>query len=386
MRDQLLFRLQRVARKIVLIERLRKVALSSEEEMIDRMSERSKKVLLGARGKLFKALKAAELTLTEEGQSSLRSLADVIRSVVTEAGVVDTSKLPEVKGNQDALFKPIIDSARKGAAVPFSLTAKSFWGLMQGFDKFLTVAMLGSRLQDARFVELAKQNQAYRDRLYKAMEQLARTLPEMQEYLAKFEKNLPSPSAPVEEPSKDSTALEAVEAQLRSAEGEMRAVVSQLSKLIVKRSSDLLGDTAPLTEALDHNIFTLYNKNKVNEALNRDREFYQEALMLEHGSFPVDLEEELDSKTKKALYLSYRSFVMAVRALGVLQFAASKPELVLKSQKAQELVVKSQEILRNRKDKIVSFLSALKKEAASDKERKEEKGVPNKSFSEFFQE
>lgn len=387
MRDQLLSRLQRVARNIVLVERLRKVALSSEEEMIDRMAERSKKVLLGARGKLFRALKAAELTLTEEGKDSLRSLADVIRSIVTEAGVVDTSKLPEVKGNQDALFKPIIDSARKGAAVPFSLTAKSFWGLMQGFDKFLTVAMLGSRLQDARFVELAKQNQAYRDRLYKAMEQLAKTLPEMQEHLVKFEKNLPSPSpSSVEEPRKDSTALEAVEAQLRSAEGEMRAVVSQLSKLIVKRSSDLLGDTAPLTEALDHNIFTLYNKNKVNESLNRDREFYQEALMLEHGSFPINLEEELDSRTKKALYLSYRSFVMAVRALGVLQFAMSKPDLVLKSQKAQELVVKAQEILRNRKDKIVSFLSALKKEATSDKETKEEKGVPNKSFSEFFQE
>jgi len=386
MKENLRTRLNVVARNLALLNRLSKVALSSEEEMIDRMAERSKKVMLTARGKLFKALKAAELPLSDGGVEPLRSLSETIRSVVTDAGVVDTTKLPEVKGNQDALFKPILEAARKNPAVPFSLTSKSFWGLMQGFDQFLTVAMIGSRLQDARFVDLAKQNPQYRDRLYKAMEKLAQLIPQMQQSLLKFEKNLPKSTAPEQKAPTDSTALEAVEEQLKSAERETRGIVTQLASLINKRAEQLLGDDAVLTEALDQNIFTLYNKNRVHEALNRDKEFYREALLLEHGTAPIDLEEELDSRTKKALYLSYKSFVMATRALGVMQFAASKPELVLKSEKAQNLVVKAQEIVRNRKDKIVSFLSALKKESAEKQGNEEEKGVPSKSFSEFFSE
>jgi len=374
MRKDLDRRLRKVAQKMSLVERLRKVALATEEEMIDRMAERSKKVLLDVRGKFTRAFKALLPSLPEEGQKALNAISEQIARVVTDSGVVDTEALDTVKSDSEALWKTLSQSSRGSTAAMYFFMA---------FERFLTVAMLGSRLQNHEWVESAKNDPRYRDRLYKAMEQLAKVIPQVQAALQKAQSQVPVEAPPEAAPAADSSALEAVQQQLNEAEREMRGVVDQISRLLVAKAGELFGTTSELSGALEDNIMALYSKRKINPELNRNKEFYQEALHLELGSQKLDLGEFLDSKSKKALYLSYRSFVMAARALGVMQFAQKQPELVMKSPKAQELVMKAQQILQKRKDVIVGYLRALKK-SPKKTEPDKERGIPKGTFSDFF--
>lgn len=372
MRKDLDKRLQRVANNLNLITRLRKVALA-EEEMIDRMSGRSQKVLLDIRGKFTRALKTLAPSLPQKGQAALENVAQQLNRVVTDNGLVDVSALEEVKGNSEQMWKAL--SQASGGS-------NSTLHFFNAFERLLTVAMLGARLQDRQLVERAKADPRYRDRLYKALEQFATSMPQVQVALQKAQEAVPAPEAPPAREPEDSTAVEAVSQQLNSAEGEMRGVVDQLSRVLVKKAAELFGSDESLTGALEDNIAAIYSNSKVTPRLNRNKDFYQEALHLELGSQHLDLGEFLDSRAKKALYLSYRSFVMAARALGVLQFARKQPEMVAQSEKAQALVVKAQEIVQKRKDTIVSYLKTLRKpeKAPPDKER----GIPKGSFSEFF--
>lgn len=373
MRKDLNKRLQKVANNLNLITRLRKVALA-EEEMIDRMSARSQKVLLDIRGKFTRVLKTLAPSLQKTGQDLLEKMSQDLRLVIKDDGVVDISALEEVRGGSDQTWK-LLSQASKGA--------NSSLHFFNAFEKLLTVAMLGARLQDKQLVERAKADPRYRDRLYKSLEQLATFMPQVQVALQKAQETIPSPEAPPVREPEDSTPLEAVQQQLNSVEGSMRGVVDQLSRVLVKKAAELFGADEGLAAALEDNIAAIYSNSKVTPGLNRNKDFYQEALHLELGTQHLDLGEFLDSKAKKALYLSYRSFVMAARALGVLQFAKKQPEMVAKSEKAQALVVKAQDIVQKRKDTIVVYLNTLRKPKKTESPDKE-RGIPKGSFSEFF--
>jgi hypothetical protein len=184
-----------------------------------------------------------------------------------------------------------------------------------------------------------------------------------------------TPGTPTEE--------EKVAQQLDTAEREMRGITDQLARVIAKKAEELFGAGSEMADAIDENIFAIYNKRKVNPQLNRNRAFYQDALHLDHSPTKIDLADFLDTKEKKAIYLCYRSFVMALRALGVVQNAKAKPEVVAQNKKLQELVVKAQEILTKRKDTIVKYLQALKKPEKEQKEK--ERGIPKGTFSDFFE-
>jgi hypothetical protein len=280
--------------------------------------------------------------------------------------------MEEVKANLETTWKGVSQASKGNIPVMY---------LFNALDRFITVAMLSSILQNARMLERAKSNSQVRDKLYSVMEQMAKVIPQIQGALHKAVEKMPGSSEPDALPT-DSTAEEALTKQLGDAETEMRGIVTQLSKLIVGKAEELFGEGSELADAIDENIFSIFSKKQVNPQLNKDRSFYQDALHLEHSPTKIDLGEFLDTKEKKAVYLCYRSFVMAARALGVVQHARQKPELVAKNPKLQELVVKAQQILTKRKDTIVSYLQALKK---PEKETKDKvRGIPKGTFSDFF--
>lgn len=373
MREDLHNRLQQVTRKLALVHRLRKVALATEEELIDRMSQRSNKVLLDVRSKLARAAKQLVPSLDEPGQEVFsKAVAGVLR-VVSNSGAVDANAVQEVKVGLEQAWKQVSQASKGNTSVMHFFNA---------LERFVNVAMLGSLLQNPRMVERAKADQKVRDKLYSVMEQMAQVIPQVQSNLQKAVSKLPQDAPPAPE-AKDTSAEEAVANQLGSAEKEMQGIVEQLSKVIVKKAEELFGIASEMPEALDENIFAIYNKRKVNPQLNRDRNFYQDALHLEHSPTHIDLGEFLDTKEKKAIYMCYRSFVMAVRALGVVQHAKLKPEIVMKNPKLQELVVKAQQILVKRKDTIVQYLKVLKKPEKEQKDK--ERGIPKGTFSDFLE-
>lgn len=348
------------------------MGLANEEELIGRMSERSKKVLLDVKSKIFRTAKQLNSSLDQAGQEALTKALQDISRVVTQEGVVDHSAMEEVKSSLEGTWKRVSQASKGSIPVMY---------LFNALDRFITVAMLASILQNARMVERAKSNSQVRDKLYSVMEQMAKVIPQIQGALHKAVDQVPGKAEPDALPT-DSTAEEAVTKQLGDAEREMRGIVSQLEQLIVKKAEELFGEGSELAEAIDENIFSIFNKRQVNPQLNKDRAFYQDALHLEHSPTKIDLGEFLDTKQKKAVYLCYRSFVMAARALGVVQHAKQKPELVIKNPKLQELVVKAQQILVKRKDTIVSYMKALKK---PEKETKDKvRGIPKGTFSDFF--
>lgn len=373
MREDLHNRLQRVTRKLALVHRLRKVALATEEELIDRMSQRSNKVLLDVRSKLSRAAKQLVPALEETGQEVFSKTVAGILRIVSNSGAVDANAVQEVKVGLEQAWKQVSQASKGNTSVMHFFNA---------LERFVNVAMLSSLLQNPRMVERAKTDQKVRDKLYSVMEQMAQVIPQVQANLQKAVSKLPQEAPPAPE-AKDTSAEEAVANQLGSAEKEMQGIVEQLSKVIVKKAEELFGVASEMPEALDENIFAIYNKRKVNPQLNRDRNFYQDALHLEHSPTHIDLGEFLDTKEKKAIYMCYRSFVMAVRALGVVQHAKLKPEIVMKNPKLQELVVKAQQILVKRKDTIVQYLKVLKKPEKEQKDK--ERGIPRGTFSDFLE-
>jgi len=374
MRDDIKRRLQRVTKKLALVHRLRKVALATEEALIDRMAERSKKVLLDLRGKFVRALKQVETTLEPAAREALKAVVDEVFKVVSNSGEVNQAAIEEAKSNLENTWKQISKTSRGSMPAMY---------LFNAGDRFVTVAMLASLLQNPRMVARAKAEPKMREKLYSIMEQMAKVVPQVQDHLQKSLSKMPAPEAPPAHPQQDATAEEAVKKQLDDAETEMRGVAAQLSKVLVKKAEELFGIGSEMADSIDENIFAIFNNRKVNPQLNRNRDFYQDALHLDHSPTKIDLAEFLDTKQKKAIYLCYRSFVMAVRALGVVQNAKMRPELVLKSTKLQELVVKAQQILMKRKDVIVRYLQALKKPAKEEKDK--ERGIPKGTFSDFFE-
>lgn len=376
MREDLKRRLQQITKKLALVHRLRKVALATEDALIDRMAERSKKVLLDVRGKFFSTAKRIEPTLDEAGREAFAETVEELSRVLTDSGDVNSSAADEVKANLTQIWK------RVGRATKGSLAITHFFNSL---DRFITVVRLGSLLQNPRLVQRAKTESGIRDKFYSIMEQMAQVIPRLQANLQRATGALPKPEAPPSptEDIQDPTPEKVIAKQLTEAEGEMRGVVTQLSTVIVKKAEELFGLGSDIAEALDENIFAIFNKRQVNPRLNRDSEFYKDALHLEHSPTHIDLGDFLDTKEKKAIYLCYRSFVMTARALGVVQHAKAKPEQVMSNPKLQELVVKAQKILMSRKDTIVRYLQVLKKPEKEEKDK--EVGIPKGTFSDFFE-
>lgn len=358
MRPDLAQRLQKVAKVLQL---LKKIALS-EAQFIDRASKRS----LLAMQKAVERFEAA-LTSLSQNQKANEAVMVLLEQIVGHAGVV----------NQE-----VADSKK-----PFDfikLVNQTAMPLAGAAARLMNAAFMAGRMQNADRVELAKADPRYKDNFFRAQEKLTEALNRMDSLIREI-KPADMPQPPKEEP-KDTSAVEGLSNQINEAHGDMLKTVRVMAKALVDKVRDLFEDDVDLIDALEQNIIAAMpggepgQSRKVNEKLNRDRDFYRDVLELQRGS-SYDLGEFLNTKNKKLVYQAYRSLVMAMRALGVMQWAKARPDAVAKSKKALDLIIKAQQILKKRKNLVVDRLQKLQPE---EDEEEEERGVPKGTFQESF--
>lgn len=353
---------QRLVKVARILKLLKKLALT-EGEFIERASQRSLEIMKRA----LRKIEAALNTLVSDPRARDKILTQM-ESVISPAGVVNQ----DVAKNSGEPFR-VIRLVHQVAPQLAGPTAR-----------LMAATVFASRLQNADIVELAKADPRYREQFQRAQEKLSEALSRMDQLLSEIKpQEQSSPEAQQQqEQAQDTTAIEGVENQLREAEEDMRTNVQRLIKAIRSRVEHLFPDDTDLHDALDQNLAAaMPGGSKVNTKLNRDKSFYQDVLHMERGS-QYDLGEFLTTSNKKLVYQAYRSLIMALRALGVVQWAKTRPDLVIKSAKARDLVRKAQQILKKRSELVVSKLREVRRE--EDKEE-EEKGIPKGTFEDFFQ-
>lgn len=363
MRADLAKRLQKIARVLQL---LKKLALS-EGEFIDRASKRSLVALQKALGKFETALN--QLSASQKANARVMALID---KVIGQAGVV----------NQEAA-----DSREPFAAI--RATHEIAPQLAGVVARLMAAAFMAARLQNADRVELAKMDPRHRDQFFRAQEKLNEALQRMDQ-LTREIKFPETPQEPQEAKQKtqDSSAVEALSNQINEAHADMLQTVHAMSKALLGKVKELFPRDVNLLDALEQNMIAAMpggepgRGKKINEKLNRDQGFYRDVIELQRGA-EYDLGEFLNTKNKKLVYQAYRSLIMAMRALGVMQWAKARPDAVMKSRKALDLLIKAQQILKKRKGLVVDRLNKLR---AEEDEEEEERGVPKGTFQQSFEE
>lgn len=366
MRPDLAQRLQKVAKKLVL---LKKLALS-EGEFIDRASKRSLMALQKYMGKLEEAL--VRLSPNRKANETVVAL---IEAVISPSGVV----------NQEAIAsKKPFDAMKAMQKVAPALTG--------AVGHLMSSATIAGKMQNADRVELAKMDPKHKDFFFRAQEKFTSSLQQMDEALREV-KFPEQPTAPTpEEAPKDSSGVEALGNQIDEAHQDMLGVVQAMAKAILNKVEDLFPNDTLLKNALEQNLIAAMpgaepgRGRKVNEKLNRDKDFYKDVLELQRGS-DYDLGQFLDSKNKKLVYQAYRSMIMAVRALGFMQWAKARPDVVAANSKILKLVVKAQQILQKRKSLVINRLNKLQEEDDPEEEDRgsDERGVPKGTFQNYFE-
>ena len=363
MRADLAKRLQKVARVIRL---LKKIALS-EGQFIDRASKRSLIALQKFLGKFEEALN--RFSASPEANGKVMAL---LEQVISRAGVVD-----QEAANTDKPSAAIREVSK--VAPPLAGAAA----------RLMAAAFMAARMQNADRVELAKVDPRYRDNFMRAQEKLTDSLQRMDKLIreVKFPEQ-PKEAPAAEEKKEDSSGLEGLTNQINEAHADMLKTVQAMSQALVRRVETLFPDDTSMIDALHQNITAAMpggepgQSRKVNPLLNTDQDFYRDVLELQKAA-DYDLGEFLRTKNRKLVYQAYRSVIMAMRALGVMQWAKARPDIVMKSTKALKLLIKAQEILKKRKGLVVDRLTRLK---AEEDEDEEDRGVPKGTFQQSFEE
>ena len=350
---------KRLARVAYTIKFLKKIA-TEEAKSIEEFSKRSMESLKQARAKV----EGAVSEVLKNDPELAQEVVSYIKSIVTDPGVVNQELI-----QQNQQFSGLGKLSKEAPALAGILA------------RFVVAALMGSRLQNSDRVEQAKRDPRYLKSFYKSQENMANSLAKMNSLIQSAVSAAPLPLVR-RKPKEDLNALRIVKNMIDDAEREMQAVVEELSRALASTARDLFPEDNQLNASLEEHIFLMISPTgEINTELNKDKDFYRGMLHMEEASATYDLGEFLDTKNKKLVYLSYRSLVMAGRALGVMQFAQDRPDIVLKSKKAQELVVKAQEILKKRQKLIVSKLKALR---AEEDESDEDRGVPGGTFDDYF--
>ncbi len=344
-------RLLRVAKNMLLLEKL---ALS-EGQFIQRASQRSVEVMK----KSLDKVEAAANSLADP--RVVAKLMTIIHRVVSPVGVVHQSMF----GNENS---DAIKSIRATKDMIPPLTAV--------VARLMASSLYASRLQNADLTDLAQVDPRYTEQFMRAQEKLSENLSIMDEVLSKVDLNKKVPTE-----NRDSTSLEAVENQIREAERDMRSRVLQVSDSLQEKAKTLFPDDEDLNDALDQNIIAaMPDGRRVNTELFKNKEFYSDVLELQRGQ-SYDLGEFLGTRKKKIIYQAYRSLIMAIRALGVAQWALSRPDLVLSNPKARDFLMNAQRILKKRTSLVLNKLASL-----PDEEDEDDVEAPKGTFSDVFEE
>lgn len=352
MKRSIQLRLARVAKNIILLNRLASVF---EDSFIQKLFERSKTGIAAARAKLFAAFE-------EAGKKNLMALRVVeqleseLNAFMASDGTVHKEKLPApLRGDKLRFMRTEIENGE---------------ALYQAYTYLLIAGAHAAKLQNEESAVLAQHHEQIRELYLKAQEQMAEALHQMTAALSRVGQSTKTPdkqpTAPVPdkkpavEEKKPDIALDAVKNQIDEVAADMTAAVSDLTKSLLRKARIVDADLGEsYVECIRHVFNMAGDKFKVNPQLNRDKDFFEDALHMDLGSNEPDLGEFVHSKSKKTLYQAYRSLLMVGRALGVIQFAQERPDLVLKSKTARELIVKAQQIAKKRMALTRSKLSVL---------------------------
>jgi hypothetical protein len=279
----------------------------------------------------------------EDKKQIFEQLVQTIKRFVTDAGVIDREAIPAL-GEE---LKSVIEQQSPP--------------LFQGFLKFIQAGVVLSRLQDVNRTQLAKNDPRYTENFEKAQQQFAVAMKGMIDALSQVKApETPAVQQPKAEDAIDPEQLKSVQNQLEEVEADMKKIVVEMVGAITKKLREVFIKDEDFRAEITDNISAFFHNNKVDPRLNRSKQFYEKALHLEMGDVR---DHELivgNDKSKRALYAAYKSLVMAARSLGIVQYAKERPELVVKSPHARELVLKAQKILQKRRSDIVQKLSQLK--------------------------
>lgn len=348
MRTDIQRRLLRVAKKI---ELLRRIALTTKEP--ESFGDVAKKVgleptLLKLRGEIFKALKQTFAGEDETKKQVFDTAVELLRKVVDDRGNLGDPNAPKklqqlAKGTGGQALDPAVRNALLAFAVASFRAA-----LMSGLSR-----AGGEENKEA----IEQHKQGFGDAIKVVLKSVsqAKKAPATGAPAGAFSD---SGKSPAEKP-KDSTQTEAVKNQIGELESGMKGIMLELERILLDRAQKAFGSD-PFTAALKSNIKAFLAKGTVHQALNRDNDFYQDALHMSHGDQEFDLGSMLGNANKKKVYAAYRSFIMAARALGMVQYLYRNPKLVVLSpEKSKEILDKAETILKNRRDKVISSLQGI---------------------------
>lgn len=350
---------QRLAKVATVLKLLKKLALT-EGEFIDRASKRSLEIMKRALGKVETALDR----LVSDPAAKDKALR-ALEQVITPTGVVNQEMMAQKSSKPYEIIRM------------FNKLSTPLAGVVA---RLVSGAVFAARMQNSDLTEMAKADPRYREQFQRAQEKLADNLGRLDKMLSEISFPEQPQSPEQSQDPQDSTAVEGVENQLRDLEKDMRDDVQKLTEVMEQQAGALFPDDHDLQDAIAQNLTAAMAGKRVNRKLNTDKGFYQDVLHMEKGS-QYDLGEFLSTKNKKLMYQAYRSTVMAIRALGVVQWAKERPAVVAKSKKALNLVVKAKQILRKRSGLVISKLKTLQREMD---EEEEERGIPKGTFSDTF--
>jgi hypothetical protein len=349
MRTDIQLRLLRVAKKI---ELLRRIALTTKEP--EGFGDVAKRVgleptLLKLRGEIFKALKQTFAGEDESKKQVFDTAVDLLRKVVDDRGNLKDPNAPRqlqqlVKGTGGQALDPAVRNALLAFAIA-SFRAMLMTGLMRG------------QPSEENKEAIEQHRQGFGDAMKVILKNIsqAKKAPPVGAPSGTFSE--PGKAAP--EKPKDSTQNEAVKNQIGELESSMKGIMLELERILLDRAQKAFG-ADPFTAALKSNIKAFLAKGTVHQALNRDNDFYQDALHMSHGDQEFDLGSMLGDANKKKVYAAYRSFIMAARALGMVQYLYRNPKLVVLSpEKSKEILDKAEMILKNRREKVISSLQGI---------------------------
>ena len=277
--------------------------------------------------------------------ASQKALMGEIHKIVAPVGVVNQESADHEGGKLQYALK----AAREHAP-----------GLAPAVGQALVVAVLTGKVQNADLIQAAMSDPDARRQYNQFRKSMASALVKFEELLSKVDLtgNTDEEAAPLElQNKKDSTPLESYKKQLTDLDSKMNSAIIKVVNLTGMVIKDRIGDEA-LRQAMSLNLGAVFDGKNVSPNLLRDKDLYQEVLMLQEAS-NYDLRDLLESSKRKHAYKAYRSLVMAFRAWGMVQYIASVAKETLTNKKAHSMVRNAEGIVAKRLRIVREKLSAI---------------------------
>lgn len=363
MKSSIKTRLTTIFHNVSLLERLQKVALV-DDSMLDKLQAKAARSVQNVTNLFIK--EASRYAENEEEnpklQHAVKFLSRQAKRLHTN-GQIDGQFLLKMRDSEDLLWKSLSKLA-KGS--------KSFTYLFTSFSKLLDVLELAAKAQEPELLQQAKDGQEGRDRIAEILGDLVGKTPVVKKWLDRALQDVPE--------SVSSDELTEVNEQVSPTFGRdvadaartvMKASINMSFNLSQKAQEMFGTEVVEQLQNIYADIFTYetqagVHKLHANLDLNKDKNFYSKVLEMQSRHDSFDLRKWLSSpgtmstsQDRKSFYVAYRSFIMMVRATGVLQYVATNFEKLKTNPRVKDLAIKASQIANSRATHVKTILTAL---------------------------